>query len=324
MSDEPTQSDLPAEDAGQAPQADAAATPDTPTAQAPDETPANVAAAANTPAPDAAAPPGETSASAPEANATADEGGDPNTINQADLDALTAKLAQPSGRPAAGAAPATGPSGNAFDQTELDTLTAQMEQVMGKPVPEIAPAGESSGNTFDQAELDALAAQLEAVRAAEVAAAPPAPAPAASADDELAAEMAAAIAAEQKTASIADPTKPAVLGEVHVTVSPDDAAPFTAPELGAAASPAVTSIDLLDDVQLDVKIELGRTGMYIEDVLRLGVGSVVELDKLAGDPVDIYVNDRLIARGEVLVLNENFCVRINDIHSPIPELESNK
>jgi len=70
-----------------------------------------------------------------------------------------------------------------------------------------------------------------------------------------------------------------------------------------------------------VKIELGRTYMYIEDVLRLGTGSVVELDKLAGDPVDIYVNDRLIARGEVLVLNDNFCVRINDIDSPIPELD---
>jgi len=115
-----------------------------------------------------------------------------------------------------------------------------------------------------------------------------------------------------------------VLGDVHVTASADDVVPFAEQELGVAASPGVTSMDLLDDVQLDVKIELGRTGMYIEDVLRLGVGSVVELDKLAGDPVDIYVNDRLIARGEVLVLNENFCVRINDIHSPIPELEQNR
>ena len=53
----------------------------------------------------------------------------------------------------------------------------------------------------------------------------------------------------------------------------------------------------------------------------IGVGSVVQLDKAAGDPVDIYVNSRLIARGEVLVLNENFCVRINDILSPIPELD---
>ena len=70
---------------------------------------------------------------------------------------------------------------------------------------------------------------------------------------------------------------------------------------------------MLSDVQLQVKIELGRTRMYIEDVLRLKENSVVELDKAAGDPVDIFVNDRHIARGEVLVLDENFCVRISEI-----------
>ncbi len=73
------------------------------------------------------------------------------------------------------------------------------------------------------------------------------------------------------------------------------------------------AIDLLKDVDLNVKIELGRTKMLIEDVLKLAEGSVVELDKLAGDPVDIFVNEQLVARGEVLVLNENFCVRINEI-----------
>lgn len=78
-------------------------------------------------------------------------------------------------------------------------------------------------------------------------------------------------------------------------------------------------IDLLKDVNLHVKIELGRTRMLVEDVLRLGEGSVVELDKLAGDPVDIYVNDRPVARGEVLVLNDNFCVRISEIIKPAGE-----
>lgn len=72
-------------------------------------------------------------------------------------------------------------------------------------------------------------------------------------------------------------------------------------------------LDLLADVQLDVRIELGRTRMLVEDVLRLNSGAVVELDKLAGDPLDVYVNDRLVARGEVLVLNDNFCIRINEI-----------
>jgi flagellar motor switch protein FliN/FliY len=75
-------------------------------------------------------------------------------------------------------------------------------------------------------------------------------------------------------------------------------------------------LDLLNDVELNVKIELGRSKMRVEDVLRLGKGSVVELDKLAGDPVDVLVNDRLVARGEVLVLSDCFCVRINEIVSP--------
>ena len=80
---------------------------------------------------------------------------------------------------------------------------------------------------------------------------------------------------------------------------------------------APTALSMLNDVQLQVKVELGRTRMYVEDVLRLNADSVVELDKAAGDPVDIYVNDRHVARGEVLVVNENFCVRVSEIIRPI-------
>lgn len=81
---------------------------------------------------------------------------------------------------------------------------------------------------------------------------------------------------------------------------------------GAHGAPA-GDLDLLADVNLQVKIELGRTRMLVEDVLRLSDGSVVELDKLAGDPVDVYVNERHVARGEVLVVNDSFCVRISEI-----------
>lgn len=89
---------------------------------------------------------------------------------------------------------------------------------------------------------------------------------------------------------------------------------FPLPSFTGAPGPALPKgIDLLSDVNLHVKIELGRTRMLIEDVLKLGEGAVVELDKLAGDPVDVFVNDRHIAKGEVLVLNDNFCVRINEI-----------
>ena len=78
-------------------------------------------------------------------------------------------------------------------------------------------------------------------------------------------------------------------------------------------------LELLGDVDLDVSIELGRTEMLVEDVLKLGTGSVVELDKLAGDPVDVYVNGRRMARGEVLVLNDNFCIRISEVVSDLEE-----
>lgn len=96
--------------------------------------------------------------------------------------------------------------------------------------------------------------------------------------------------------------------------------PFDMPDLD---TPTESNIDpkrvtMLNDVNLRVRIELGRTKMLVEDVLKLGKGSVVELDKLAGDPVDVFVNDRLIARGEVLVLNDNFCVRINEVLSHDP------
>lgn len=84
---------------------------------------------------------------------------------------------------------------------------------------------------------------------------------------------------------------------------------------GAPPSSDKATLALLSDVELDVKIELGRSQMHLEDVLKLKRGSVVTLDKLAGDPVDIYVNGRLIARGEVLVLNDNFCVRVAELLS---------
>jgi flagellar motor switch protein FliN/FliY len=97
---------------------------------------------------------------------------------------------------------------------------------------------------------------------------------------------------------------------------PPGVKPFELKDLfGVAPANEQASLDLLRDVQLDLKIELGRTQMHLEDVLRMKQGAVVTLDKLAGDPVDIYANGQLIARGEVLVLNDNFCVRVAELIS---------
>ncbi|MEO0511714.1 MAG: flagellar motor switch protein FliN [Planctomycetota bacterium] len=94
----------------------------------------------------------------------------------------------------------------------------------------------------------------------------------------------------------------------------DEATPFEFTEFDAVSEVEHSeAMSLLADVSLDVTIELGRTRMTIDDVLRLADGAVVELDKLAGDPLDIYVNERLVARGEVLVLNDTFSVRVSEI-----------
>ena len=89
-------------------------------------------------------------------------------------------------------------------------------------------------------------------------------------------------------------------------------------ELKRARSDGKTSfnLDFILDIPLTLTAELGRSKMLISELLQLGQGSVLELTKLAGEPMDVYVNQRLIARGEVVVVNEKFGVRLTDIVSP--------
>lgn len=82
------------------------------------------------------------------------------------------------------------------------------------------------------------------------------------------------------------------------------------------------NIELLMDVDLPIAIELGRTKMSIADILGLGPGSVVELNKLAGEPVDLLVNQRVVARGEVVVVDENFGLRITQLMTPEERLRA--
>ncbi len=102
-----------------------------------------------------------------------------------------------------------------------------------------------------------------------------------------------------------------------VMATPAQFAPMTGQsfDMQAAAAPPVdiSNLELILDIQLEITVELGRTHRKIRDVLELGPGSVVELDRLAGEPVDILVNDKLFAKGEVVVIDENFGVRITDI-----------
>ena len=82
------------------------------------------------------------------------------------------------------------------------------------------------------------------------------------------------------------------------------------------------NLDFLLDVSLQVSVEVGRPRLSIQDLLQLGQGSVIELAKLAGEPLDIFINERLVARGEAVIVNEKFGVRITDIVSQQERIES--
>ena len=103
-------------------------------------------------------------------------------------------------------------------------------------------------------------------------------------------------------------------GEGDDDLGDDEAAP--------AASGEIKSLDLILDIPLTVAVELGRSKMLINDLLQLGQGSVIELTKLVGEPLEVLVNQKLVARGEVVVVNEKFGVRLTDIVSPMERVQS--
>lgn len=86
----------------------------------------------------------------------------------------------------------------------------------------------------------------------------------------------------------------------------------------------VQNLDFILDIPLKVSVELGRAQVVIKDLLQLGQGSVLELDKLAGEPLEVLVNGKLVARGEVVVVNEKFGIRLTDIISPLERIETLK
>ncbi len=83
----------------------------------------------------------------------------------------------------------------------------------------------------------------------------------------------------------------------------------------------VPNLDFILDLPLEVSVELGRARMLVSELLQLGQGSVIELNKLAGEPVEIFVNQKLIARGEVVVVNDKFGIKMTDILSPMERVK---
>ena len=90
----------------------------------------------------------------------------------------------------------------------------------------------------------------------------------------------------------------------------------------SSAQDETRNLDLILDIPLTVTVELGRSKLLINDLLLLGQGSVIELTKLVGEPLEVLVNHKLVARGEVVVVNDKFGVRLTDIVSPLERVQS--
>jgi flagellar motor switch protein FliN/FliY len=191
-------------------------------------------------------------------------------------------------------------------QDDIEELLRQAQMAAGLTPEAAPPAGTVAPPRPAAPEAAAPASELAAASATATATLPPlpsiAPRPASSpVGDDIQFLLAQA---EQALASVDHPVDPAL----------EKLQPFEFKDLAASPpSGEKATLELLKDVDLNLRIELGRTQMYLEDVLKLKRGSVVTLDKLAGDPVDVFVNGRMVARGEVLVLNDNFCVRVTEL-----------
>ncbi|MDI6710326.1 MAG: FliM/FliN family flagellar motor switch protein [Bacillota bacterium] len=107
--------------------------------------------------------------------------------------------------------------------------------------------------------------------------------------------------------------KPLHEGSAPTTVQKVRFTEFTPPDDGRRIK---TALDYLDDIQVHVTAELGQATLKIREILGLQEGSVIELNRVAGDAIDLLVNEQKFARGEVLVINDRFVIRVNQVHPP--------
>jgi flagellar motor switch protein FliN/FliY len=229
---------------------------------------------------------------------------DDKIISQDDIEKL---LSQPAGGAAPAAKSATPPSTAPADASGVQGAAANAPASDAAPT-KSAPASSISNEEQDkllaQADIEKLLGQTSKSPPGKTKDLPPGP---------LVGEGSMA---EKDIEFLLNQAEKALesIGSAAGNDLPQGVSAFRLQELsGAPASTDTATLDLVRDVELNLRIELGRTHMYLEDVLKLRKGSVVPLDKLAGDPVDVFVNGRLVARGEVLVLNDNFCVRVAEL-----------
>lgn len=106
-------------------------------------------------------------------------------------------------------------------------------------------------------------------------------------------------------------------GQTHADIGEANPQPTSFPPVdNQGAVPVNKNIEFVLDIPLQVTVQIGSTRMLIRELLQLGQGSVIELNKLAGEPMEVLVNNKLVARGEVVVVNEKFGIRLTDVVSP--------
>ncbi len=196
-------------------------------------------------------------------------------------------------------------SNDTMDQDELDRQLTAMSGGADTENDVLSSLGED----------DKLAAEWEAALAGGDAKSSPEKKEAHN-DDKLAAEWAAALAGDEQRAVEEEREKKLVPKALDARFK-DMTEAYKAPRPDGERR----ELDFILDIPLDVSAELGRTRLLINELLQLGQGSVVELNKLAGEPLEVYVNGKLVARGEAVVINEKFGVRLTDIISPIERVK---
>lgn len=196
------------------------------------------------------------------------------------------------------------------EEMDQDKLVADWEAALQKEGGE-APAGSDASAMSEE---DRLAAEWEAALAGSSAS--DEKGEAVSDDDRLAAEWAAALADDEQKAVHEEKTR-ALAPQAQDACFKDMTEASKAPRPDGQRR----ELDFILDIPLDVSAELGRTRLLINELLQLGQGSVIELNKLAGEPLEVYVNGKLVARGEAVVINEKFGVRLTDIISPIERVK---
>ena len=280
----------------------------------------------------------EEAAPAPEpAPAPAPEASSGGKMSQEEIEAMLAGMgggAEPAPAPAPEPAPS---SGGKMSQEEIEAMLAGMSggaEPVPAPAPEPAP---SSGGKMSQEEIEAMLAGLGG--GAEPAPAPapqpapqPAPAPqtaqpAAAAPPATAADIGAMMAA-MMSAMTAAMANNAAAAPASAAQAPEPKVIATRPAPLREMNPAdvlgteqAQNLDLIMEVPLQVTVEIGRTQRKVQDILEFSKGSLVVLDKLAGDQVDLFVNGKCVAKGDVVVIDDNFGVRITEIvQDPVIEL----